>query len=416
MQKFVKAAILIIAAACIVGSERPAAAETASIYHFNGSDGTTPVGPMLYDRAGNLFGVTYYGGTSHWGVVYELSPPAIRGGDWTETVLHSFTGGGDGAAPSGGLTFDRAGNIYGSTYDGGDCLYSCGTIFELSPPAQRGGAWTFTTLHRFGGVDSGAGGEPNGNLIIDQSGKIYGTTAFGGISPEEYGVVFMLSPPSPPGGQWTETVLYTFRGLPDGAYPYGGLAVDPNGNLYGTTSQGGNGDCRISGEGKIGCGTAYRLKLSGGAWKESIIYNFRPAESGPGSDMIFDSAGRLYGAVAFMVFRLEPPVRGGLWNESQLYKFPYATSIQSDVIFDGNGNLYGTTRASGLQGFGTIYELSPPRSDVSTWMLTTLQKYYGGFNAQMPSGGLVFGRNGVLYGATAFEDQSNAGYAIKIVP
>jgi hypothetical protein len=416
MQKFAKAAIFIIAAACIAGSGRPVGAETVAIHHFNGNDGMSPVGPMISDSAGNLYGVTYYGGIPHWGVVYELSPPAIRGGKWTETVLHSFTGGMDGAAPSGGLTFDRAGNIYGSTYDGGDCLYSCGTIFELSQPALRGGTWAFTSLYRFGGPVSGGGGQPNGNLIIDQAGNIYGTTALGGISPGEYGVVFMLSPPSSPGGQWTESVLHAFRGIPDGAYPYGGLAVDPNGNLYGTTSQGGNGDCRISGEGKIGCGSAYRLKLSGGAWKESIIFNFRPAERSPGSDMIFDGAGRLYGAASFMVFRLDPPVNGGLWNESQLYKFPYATTIQSDVIFDGNGNLYGTTRASGLQGFGSFYELSPPRSDVSTWMLTTLQKYYGGFDAQMPSGGLVFGRNGVLYGATAFGDQSNAGYAIKIVP
>jgi hypothetical protein len=416
MQNFVKSAIFSIAAACIVGSGQPVGAETVSIHHFDGRDGMSPVGPMLYDGAGNLYGVTYYGGISHWGVVYELSPPAIRGGEWTETVLYSFTGGSDGAAPSGGLTFDRAGNIYGSTYDGGNCLYSCGTIFELSRPALRGGTWTFTTLHRFGGPDSGDGGEPNGNLIFDKAGNIYGTTAFGGRSPGEYGVVFMLSPSASPGSQWTETVLYTFAGVPDGAYPYGGLAVDPNGNLYGTTSEGGNGDCRISGEGKIGCGSAYRLKLSGGAWKESIIFNFRPAESGPASDMIFDSAGRLYGAASFMVFRLQPPVRGGLWTESQLYKFPYSTIIQSDVIFDGNGDLYGTTRASGLQGFGSIYELSPPRSDVSTWILTILQKYSGGESAQMPSGGLVFGRNGVLFGATAFQGQSNAGYAIKLVP
>jgi uncharacterized repeat protein (TIGR03803 family) len=414
MKQFAKAAIFLIAAVCIGVACRPASAETIAIHHFNGSDGISPVGPMVADGAGNLYGVTFYGGLSHWGVVYELSPPAIRGGKWTETVLHSFSGGFDGAAPSGGLTLDRAGNVYGSTYDGGDCLYSCGTIFELAPPAQRGGAWAFSTLHRFGGVDSGDGGQPNGNLIFDQAGNIYGTTALGGVSPGEYGVVFELSPPVSPGGQWTEIVLDAFRGLPDGAYPYGGLAVDPNGNLYGTTSEGGTGDCRN--EGKIGCGTAYRLKLSGGVWKESIIYNFRHAEPYPASDMIFDSAGRLYGAASFMVFRLQPPARGGLWSESQLYQFPYLTQIGSDLIIDRNGNLYGTTRASGLQGFGSIYELSPPRSDSGAWMLTTLQKYYGGGDAQMPSGGLVFGRHGELFGATAFRSQSNAGYAIKIVP
>src|SRR5579863_9082487 len=104
MKQFAKAAIFLIAAVCIGVACRPASAETIAIHHFNGSDGISPVGPMVADGAGNLYGVTFYGGLSHWGVVYELSPPAIRGGKWTETVLHSFSGGFDGAAPSGGLT------------------------------------------------------------------------------------------------------------------------------------------------------------------------------------------------------------------------------------------------------------------------------------------------------------------------
>lgn len=432
MQSFVKTVGLIVAVLCVGGSAWPGGPRSASsagprvvnIHHFNGLDGTTPVGPMLYDRAGNLYGVTYYGGSAGFGVVFKLSPPTISGGKWTETVLHSFAGGTDGAAPSRGLTFDHAGNIYGSTFGGGNCQYSCGTIFELSPPALGGGAWTEKVLLRFRGPNFGDGGAPNGGLIFDRSGNLYGTAGVGGltscsINPGPCGVAFELSPPSSPGNPWTEKVLYTFTGVPDGAFPAGGLVVDLNGNLYGTTEEGGSGKC-TDGEGNtIGCGTAYQLKLAGGLWKESIIYDFHPAESDPRSDMIFDGAGALYGTTDYDVYRLQPPATGGLWNERLLYRFPEGISgsiTESDLIFDGTGNLYGTTTASGLTGFGTVYELSPPRSDLVTWTLTTFQTYTGGFDALMPSGGLVFGKNGVLYGATAKMDQTDPGYAIKIIP
>lgn len=423
MHLFVKTVGLIIAVLCVGGSAWPAGTRSVIIHHFNGRDGTSPVGPMSYDAVANLYGVTYYGGNAGFGVVFELSPPAIRGGKWTETVLHSFAGGSDGAAPSRGLTLDHAGNIYGSTFGGGDCPDSCGTIFELSPPAFGSGAWTERVLHRFRGPSFGDGGAPNGSLIFDGSGNLYGTADAGGlvsctISPGPCGVVFELSPPTS-GGQWSETVLYTFSGVPDGAFPAGGLVVDPNGDLYGTTQEGGSGKC-TDGEGlTIGCGTAYRLSLVGGVWKESIIYDFHPAESGPRSDMIFDGAGRLYGTANYDVFRLQPPGTGSLWKERLLYRFAEGISgsiTDSDVISDGAGNLFGTTSASGLTGFGTLYELSPPRMDLGAWTLTTFQTYTGGFDALMPSGGLVFGKNGVLYGALALMDQSNPGYAIKIAP
>ncbi len=419
-----RTAALIAAVVLLGGPALPATAKTITIHHFNGRDGRNPAGPMLFDRMGNLYGVAYYGGTSGSGIVFALSPPATRGGKWTETVLHDFAGGTDGLAPSRGLTFDRAGNIYGSTFGGGNCSDACGTIFALRPPAHRGRAWTYAVLHRFRGPNFGDGGAPAGDLIVDRAGNIYGTATFGGlvpctISPGPCGVAFSLSPPSSPGGQWNETVLYTFAGVPDGAFPGGGFAVDPNGDLYGTTEQGGTGKC-TDGEGLvIGCGTAYRLRLTNGTWKESIIFDFHAAESGPGSDMVFDGAGRLYGAADYDVFSLQPPVSGGLWKERLLYRFTPGISgsiTASDVMFDGNGNLYGTTSASGLTGFGTVYELSPPLADVGPWRLTTLQMYSGGFDALMPSGGLVFGQNGVLYGATAKLDQTNPGYAIEIVP
>ncbi len=424
MLSFIKPVGLIIAVLCIGGSAWPAGPKVVSIHHFNGRDGTSPVGPMLLDRAGDLYGETSYGGAAGFGVVFEVSPPTVSGGTWTETVLHSFAGGSDGLHPSRGLTFDNKGNIYGSTFGGGDCPDACGTIFELNPPAIRNGTWAETVLHRFRGPNFGDGGAPNGNLIFDQTGNIYGTASEGGltactISPGPCGVAFELSPPSSQGGQWTETVLHTFTGVPDGAFPGGGLTVDANGELYGTTEEGGTGKC-TDGEGTtIGCGTAYKLSLTRGAWRETVIFDFHPAESGPGSDMIFDAAGQLYGAANYDVFRLQPPPSGELWNEQLLYRFPEGISgsiTESDVIFDGSGNLYGTTHASGLTGFGTVYELSPPPSEANAWQLTTFQSYTGGFDALMPSGGLVFGSNGAVYGATAMLDRSNHGYVIKIVP
>lgn len=163
---------------------------------------------------------------------------------WNEQVLYSFQNGTDGSTPTGSLVFDRAGNLYGATQDGGSstCLSpgACGTVYELTPPTQTGGAWTETVLYVFKGYAYGDGATPEGGLVIDDAGNLYGVTGYGGTGPclllggpVGCGTVYELSPPAQPGGPWTEAVLYSFQGGNDGFVAFGDLAFDNAGNLYG---------------------------------------------------------------------------------------------------------------------------------------------------------------------------------------
>ncbi len=193
---------------------------TESVLHwFNGSDGAGPAGGLIFDTAGNLYGPTYYGGAQSDGTVFELTPNGD--GSWGESVLHSFKGS-DGVEPVAGLTFDAAGNLYGTTYYGG--AKGKGTVFELTPNGD--GSWGESVLHSFKGSD-GAG--PYAALTIDAAGNLYSTTYVGGFG---YGTVFELTPNGD--GSWTERVLHKFKNHPSG-FPLGGLVFDQTGNLYGTT-------------------------------------------------------------------------------------------------------------------------------------------------------------------------------------
>jgi uncharacterized repeat protein (TIGR03803 family) len=164
----------------------------------NGSQGTQPLGNLVADRAGNLYGTTQQGGAFIHGTVYELIKPLPPKTAWTETVLYNFTGGDDGSYPFAGVVFDKMGSLYGTTYVGG--AFSEGTVFELSPPAAEGGSWTESVLHSFTNL-AGDGSRPLGGVVFDSSGNLYGTTS---------ATVFELTPPAAIGGEWTESVLYIF--------------------------------------------------------------------------------------------------------------------------------------------------------------------------------------------------------------
>jgi uncharacterized repeat protein (TIGR03803 family) len=196
------------------------------LYSFEGLSASAPRAGLIFDSTGNLYGTTS-GTPYHPGTVFELTPNP--GGSWTEKVLYVFNGKG-GSEPQAGLIFDPAGNLYGTTLQGGSrtkvCDSGCGVVFKLAPNAD--GSWTETVLHKFTGGKDGA--SPRGSLIFDKAGNLYGTASGGGAA--GYGVVFKLTPNSK--GGWNETVPHHFL-LNPGAFPSAGLILDAAGNLYGTT-------------------------------------------------------------------------------------------------------------------------------------------------------------------------------------
>ncbi len=256
------------------------------LYGFGGApnDGSLPYAGLIMDKEGNLYGTTYSGGANNVGTVFELSPPAKKGGAWTETVLYGLRGvPNDGSFPYAGLVMDKSGNLYGTTEQGGASGF--GTVFELSPPAANG-AWTETVLYSFGS-QSGDGVNPWDSLIMDKKGNLYGTTTGGGAY--VYGEVFKLTPPTEESGDWAENILYSF-GSSDGAYPFASLLMDKKGNLYGTTTGGG----------KYGYGTVFQMSPpteKNGAWTETLLRTFGKQQYGqePWDSLIMDKEGNLYG-------------------------------------------------------------------------------------------------------------------------
>jgi uncharacterized repeat protein (TIGR03803 family) len=226
------------------------------LYTFTGTDGDEPFAGVTFDQKGNLYGTTNYGGTFGYGTVYRLAPPARKGRPWTETVLHSFDPGNNiGSSPEGPVTFDMSGNLYGTTAFGGDlnCQagYGCGVAYELSPSAEQGREWTYSTLYAFEGGDDGV--LPFGCMVFDSGRNLYGITEEGGTGLG--GTVFRLNPASGGATAWNDRVLHGFTGRNgDGALPGIGLTWGKWGDLYGFTFEGGN-ECK-----GLGCGTAFEVR------------------------------------------------------------------------------------------------------------------------------------------------------------
>jgi uncharacterized repeat protein (TIGR03803 family) len=356
--------------------------ETLHQFNDNGKDGFFPEGGLTFDAAGNLYGTTVQGGSYQFasgpgGTSFELSPTA--GGGWTEKILHSFGKAPDGAGPEGGLVLDNAGNLYGTTFGGGTWLIGAngGTVFELSPKA--GGGWSEKILHHFGSGDRDGFG-PTGHLTIDAAGNLYGTTVATnepGYCPykDNCGVVFELSPQAD--GTWTETILHTFQNNgTDGVEPYGGVILDAEGNLYGTTAYGGpNTDCQ-----GYSCGTVFELSPQpDGAWRETILHAF----SDNGTDgyfpalekLLMDGAGNLYGTTlqggtgqSGILYKLAPQADGN-WTETTVREFGQVGffadgfGAEGTLIMDASGNIYGTALGGGfnecVNGCGLVFEITP---------------------------------------------------------
>ena len=389
------------------------AASEKVLHAFHGTDGCGP-NSVIVGADGALYGTTIAAGSNCYangtGAVFQLT----RGSDgkWSETVLHLFSGS-DGWAPVGPLVADKAGNLYGTTVYGGPNGCSglgCGVAFEL----ERGndGEWTFSILHLFF-QQIGDGLQPYVGMIFDSKGNLYGTTSHGGnmsACDGGCGVVYELSPAGK--GQWTETVLYSFDAT-DGLEPGGPLVFDSSGNLYGTTEWGG---------GVYGSGTVFKLSQRHGLWSEEILHSFDgdTRDGGePGYGVTFDGAGNLYGATPFggtegmqgwgTAFKLTPS-GGGKWKETVLHRFNRAKFdggyVSSGLVLDKSGNLYGTTNwggkyacpGSGGLGCGVVFKLTPQPD--GKWIESVLHSFGHHNDGMFPLGGIVFDSSGNLFGVT----------------
>ena len=374
-------------------------------FRSGGGDGLAPYGRLISDAEGNLYGTTELGGTSGAGVVFELTKSQGPGA-WTETILYNFTGGSDGSRPWGGVIFDSAGNLYGTTFLGGTS--NAGTVYELTP--GQGGVWTETLLYSFAGGADGSG--PQSDLIFDRSGNLYGTTTGGG-SPGN-GIVFELTPGQ--GGLWTETVLHSFM-AGEGTSPRAAAIFGTHGELYGT----------LANDGAYGAGGVFRLNppaTKGGAWRETTLYTFTGGADGLGPlCRLVLYKGSLYGTTVKggassggVIFQLTPPAsHEGAWMETVLHSFTCGSDGcigWAGLIMDGNGTFYGTTQFGGLpSNGGTVFEL---KLQGGIWTESVLYSFIYGPN-HFSAAGLLLGKSGTLYGTTV-GNHRNAGMVFKLRP
>jgi uncharacterized repeat protein (TIGR03803 family) len=311
----------------------PDGTETVLYTFGGGAHGAFPIGSLIMDKKGNLYGVAD-GGTNKDGIIFEISP------NGTQSVLYTFVGGSDGANPSGALIADKKGNLYGMTTAGG--AHSDGTVFKLTPSGSE------TVLYSFAGGSDGI--DPVGSLIADKNGNFFGATGFGG--PNGEGTVFKLAT------NGTESVLYAFTGGADGGQPYAGVVADKAGNLYGTTYYGGIGGFS---------GVVYKVAPNG---TETVLHAFCSLENCddgylPEAGLIIDKKGNLYGTTSQgggfnpggdgTVFKVSPSGK-----ETVLHAFDFQAGdgvFPNTALLLANGYFYGATTNGGADSVGTVYKL-----------------------------------------------------------
>jgi uncharacterized repeat protein (TIGR03803 family) len=405
--------ILAIVAVTIVTGTRAVAHE--KILHAFGSkssDGIAPYFGLVFDSAGNLYGTTSDGGAYSGGIIFELSPAETRG--WFERSLFNFQWAASGSEPLTALILDPAGNLFGTTFAGG--TYGKGAAFELRHWPD--GGWSEQVLHSFGAP--GDGYAPVGGMVRDRAGNFYGTTQDGGAY--DLGTVYELSPTVD--GGWTETILHSFGNGTDGRQPSAGLVFDPAGNLYGTTESGG--------ANKLG--TMFELKRSSGCgWVEKVAYSFGNSNGAgsilPLASLTVDAAGNLYGTALGgshnlgTVFKLSRATRGA-WKETVLHNFGKGgdgSYPSGGLLMDAAGNLYGTTgyggvatcTSDGVSGCGTVFKVSPAPGG---WTEKILHSFGNGNDGINPFRGVISDVSGNLYGTTEAGGIYGHGTVFEIAP
>jgi uncharacterized repeat protein (TIGR03803 family) len=389
---------------------QPAQAQTFTVIHnfTAGLDGRNPYAGLTMDAAGNLYGTTCGGvclaGSSNGGTVFRLSK---KGSNWLFTPLYTFRGGNDGASPAARVIIGPNGSLYGTTlYGGGSGCggTGCGTVFNLRPPTtvspNISGGWTETMLYSFQGGSDGAY-PAFGDLVFNQSGNIYGTTENGGNA--NAGVVFQLMPS---GGSWRENVLYSFTGGNDGGGPLGGVVFDSVDNLYGTTFLGGEADY----------GTVFQLTPSGSGYIETVLHNFQGGSDGsnPIGGVVQDST---YGTIG--TTSIGGTNGGGtafiLNNQMFLYSFPgnndnWPWPGPWSNFAHGAIGPTGTTFADGAHGYGSVFYMY----GCAGWDAVTLHDFTGGMDGAYPVSSVLFDANGNIFGTTSEGGEYGFGVVFEI--
>lgn len=389
------------------------------LYNFKGgNDGIDPHGNLVFDAAGNLYGTTAQGGGTSachgqyegCGIVFQLEPQSS--GDWKENILYSFSNGSTGGVGlEGNLVLDAAGNVYGTAYWGGSDFQ--GTVFELSPGSN---GWTEKDIYAFcPSRGCGDGGSPASGVIFDDAGNLYGTGTAGGA--DGGGVIFKLVPSN---GSWTESVPYSFcpyNFCHGGWYPWG-LTRTANGDVYSTTTYGGNffWPC-VPGD---GCGAVFKFSPKSGAY--TTLHRFDGRDGAfPNSAVVVDRQDNVYGTTvndgAFgcgTVFQLSPKDQGG-WTYNVLYNLR-TTATAGSMAIDSAGNLY--VASSGIvggtcqqQASGEIFKLAPSKQ--GHWQYSAVHTFG---NGAQPGSGLIFDKQGNLYGTAATGGAHGYGFVFEITP
>jgi uncharacterized repeat protein (TIGR03803 family) len=395
---------LVLLTAALLTTMARAAGTTKLVYSFaGGNDGEYTDTELVRDSAGNLYGTSVQGGLYGGGTVFRVTPAGVH------TVLYNFTGGADGGEPYKGVTLDEQGNLYGTavTGGGGSCEGGCGVVFELS---NSGGIWTQSVIHTFKGSDGSGPGSP---VSVDQHGNVFGTTPTGGAF--GIGVVYALSPNGT--GGWNFHVIHTFTGGADGGGGSAGrILIDSAGNLYGTCTVGG----------VNGFGTVYRMSLVQGRWLFKTLYAFKDSPDGglPYGGVVFDKQGNLYGTTYYAgvndlgtVYKLTHS--NGTWTESVLYSFKGGTDGSSPIsglVADTAGNFYGTTSEGGAAtcGCGVIFKMTP--SAGGNWTESVVYRFPGAPGPGQVYNGMIGDPAGHFYGATVHGGPSNDGTIYGFAP
>jgi uncharacterized repeat protein (TIGR03803 family) len=398
-----------------------AQSQTFTVLHSftGGPDGANPLAGLAMDHAGNLYGTASLGGQGY-GTVYKLAP---RGGGWIFSPLYQFHGPPDGFYPEAGVTIAADGSLYGTTFYGGQsstaCIQgatdTCGTAFRLQPPPTACASVICPWLETQIYLFNN---EPKfhypaaGEMIFDDMGNLYGAALQGGTTSTNGGVYQF----TPSGGGWTETNLYTFiNSNRDGDAPVGGIIRDGAGNIYGTTMG-------IYPAQTTPYGSAYELSNSGAGWNVTMSYLFQNGNDGafPKAAFAMDTSGNLYGTTSAggpngggVVFELSPSQGGWVFNTLYSFNAPPGRGSFGPLLLDSAGNLYGTVLAGGAPQQGAVFKLT---NVGGVWTYTSLHDFTGGSDGRSPYGHLLLDSSGNLYGTAGWGGSDGDGVVWKITP